>query len=115
MSDSLVLNQHCIATSKKLSDILGVLQGSDWVDLSWCGGLSLHLNRTKDQKSTDRISDQQDTVAQNLVCEDWQFFDRTNGPLESCRPIIRPYQLLHKEKKYIACQTDHTAPTKVSG
>jgi len=46
----------------------------------------------QNQKSTDRISDKQDTVAQNLGCEDWKFFDRSNWPLESRRPIIQPCQ-----------------------
>jgi hypothetical protein len=91
MSDSLVLDQHRVATSKKLGNILRVLQGSDWVDLSWCGELSVCSNRTQDQKSTDRVSNKQDRDVQNIVCEDWEFFDRTNGPLESRRPIIQPY------------------------
>lgn len=57
MPDSLELDQHCIATSKKLGDILCILQGCDWVDLSsGCGGSSLCLNRIKSRLTVFPIS-----------------------------------------------------------
>ena len=43
MSHSLILKQHCVATSEKLGDILRVLQWSDGVDLSWCSGLAVTI------------------------------------------------------------------------
>ena len=43
MSHSLILKQHCVATSEKLGDILRVLQWSDGVDLSWCSGSAVTM------------------------------------------------------------------------
>jgi len=82
MSNSLMLNQHRIAASKKLGDILRTLQWGDGVNLSWCVVTGFGQN-SRGQKVTDRVSNDQDAVAQFLSLEDRQVFDGTNGPLGS--------------------------------
>lgn len=69
-------------------------------------------------KATDRVSNDQDTVAQSLRREGWQAFDGTNGPHGNRRPdIIYPHQRTHKEVRgrCIAYQGNHITPTEVSG
>jgi len=81
MSHSLMLNQHRILASKKLRDIFRVFQWSDRVDLSMSQLVSYRRARKPDQRRTNRISDDQDTVTQSLALESRQGFDGTNRPL----------------------------------
>jgi len=100
MSHSLMLNQHRILVSKKLGDILCVLQRSDGVDLSIEQLISYCRARNSDERGIDRVSNNQDTITQSLALESRQGFDGTNRPFGNhWSDIDRPCQQTHREQE----------------
>ena len=93
MSHSLILHQHRVIASKKLSGILRTSQRSDGVDLSRAVRWVSHHDPPEElgrSEETDRVSDDQNAVAQSLAVESWQGLNGTNGPLGSRCTDISP-------------------------
>jgi len=76
-----MFNHHRVLASKKPRDILCVSQRSDGVELFMERLINYRRTRKTDQRGTDRVSDDQDTVTQSPTLESRQGFDGTNRPL----------------------------------
>ena len=113
---SLMLNQHRVLISKNTRGKLRAAQRSDRVDLPMGTVDQRPLGSNREVKETDRVSNDQDAVAQSFTLESRQGFDGTNWPLGNCRPDINGEDVRERtEGKCITYTPDHEAPTGVHG
>ena len=113
VSRRLKLHQPRVLVSKELGDILRVCKWSYRVELSR-GAVHQQSPGSRKETSTDRVSDDQDTVAQGLAFESRQGLDGTNGPLGDRRPTETIHSTTRGTEERLATHTpDHMVPTGV--